>query len=171
MHIISHRSANVKARTGFHGSGESPGAPDVASAVWYDILEMSGDAEIKTMIADYMEKGFLENIIDMFKHDETLYLLIGELMTDERMRVRLGITALVETLVKEDPDRIALSVRGIAALLRSGNPTVRGDAAYLLGIIGHRDALPFLSELLGDENADVKETAREAMEEIRKGEH
>jgi hypothetical protein len=144
---------------------------DAVYAVWYDILEMPGDSDIKRMIADYMEKGFLENIIDMFRHDETLYPLIGELMTDERMRVRLGMTALVETLVKEDPDRIALSVHGIAALLRGGNATIRGDAAYLLGIIGHRDALPFLSELLGDDNADVKETAREAMEEIWKGEH
>ena len=54
--------------------------------------------ELKTMIADYMEKGFLENIIDMFKHDKTLYLFIGELMTDERVRVRLGMSALVETL-------------------------------------------------------------------------
>jgi len=107
----------------------------------------------------------------MFKHDRTLYPLIGELMTDERMRVRLGITALVETLAKEDPDHVTLSLCGIAGLLRNGNPTIRGDAAYLLGIIGHRDALPFLSELLRDENADVKETAREAMEEIRKGEH
>jgi len=27
-------------------------------------------SELKAMIAEYMEKGFLENIIDMFKHDE-----------------------------------------------------------------------------------------------------
>ena len=117
-----------------------------------------------------MEKGFLENIIDMFRADRSLYPLIGELMADERMRVRLGVTALVETLVKEDPGHIGLSVHGIAGLLKDGNPTIRGDAAYLLGIIGHRDALPFLSELLGDSNADVEQTAREAIEEISKGE-
>jgi len=66
------------------------------------------------MIADYMEKGFLENIIDMFKHDKGLYPLIGELMTDERMRVRLGISALVETLAKEDRNTIAGAIREIA---------------------------------------------------------
>jgi len=122
------------------------------------------------MIADYMEKGFLENIIDMFRHDKSLYPLIGELMADERIRVRLGITSLVETLVKEDPGHIALSLQGISKLLRSENPTTRGDAAYLLGIIGNRDALPFLSELLGDTNPDVEQTARESIEEILKGE-
>lgn len=118
------------------------------------------------MIADYMEKGFLENIIDMFKHDRSLYPLIGDLMTDERMRVRLGMSALVETLAKEDPENILISIPAIAALLKSENPTIRGDAVYLLGIIGHRDAVPFLIGALEDENSDVREFAREAIEEI-----
>lgn len=128
------------------------------------IYGMSGD--IKSMIADYMEKGFLENIIDMFKHDRGLYFLVGELMTDERMRVRLGMSALVETLAKDDPDNIPNAVPGIAALLKNGNPTIRGDAAYLLGIIGHLDAIPVLSEALKDENRSVREIAKEAIEEI-----
>jgi hypothetical protein len=127
---------------------------------------MPEDLDIKTMIADYMEKGFLENIIDMFKHDKALYLLIGELMTDERMRVRLGITALVETLAKEDPGHIVKSIPGIAGLLKNDNPTVRGDAVYLLGIIGHGDALPFLEKASGDENPAVRQMATEALEEI-----
>jgi hypothetical protein len=32
---------------------------------------------MKTMIADYMEKGFLDNIIDMFKHDKSLMNMSG----------------------------------------------------------------------------------------------
>jgi hypothetical protein len=32
------------------------------------------------MIADYMEKGFLENIIDMFKNDKSYYPFIGNLL-------------------------------------------------------------------------------------------
>ena len=124
-----------------------------------------------SMIADYMEKGFLENIIDMFKHDKSLYPLIGELMTDERMRVRLGITALVETLANEDRDSIPGSIDSIARLLKEPNSTMRGDAAYLLGIIGHADALPHLEDVLADDNAQVREIAAEAIEEIRKTIH
>jgi len=41
--------------------------------------------DIKMMIADYMEKGFLENIVDMFKHDRSLSPLIADLMRDERI--------------------------------------------------------------------------------------
>lgn len=128
---------------------------------------MPDDFDIKTMIADYMEKGFLENIIDMFKHDKSLYPLIGELMADERMRVRLGMSALVETLVKEDSDNIARSIQSIAALLKDQNPTIRGDAAYLLGIIGQREVIPFLAEAAEDDNPGVREIVREAIEEIR----
>ena len=127
---------------------------------------MPDDFDIKTMIADYMEKGFLGNIIDMFKHDKSLYPLVGELMRDERMRVRLGISALVETLVREDTDNIARSIQSIAVLLKDQSPTIRGDAAYLLGVIGQREVIPFLAEAADDDNPGVREIAREAIEEI-----
>src|SRR5512143_21819 len=126
---------------------------------------MPDDFDIKAMIADYMDKGFLENIIDMFKHDKSLYPLIGELMTDERMRVKLGMSALVETLAKEDRNAIAGAIPGIAHLLRNENPTIRGDAAYLLGIIGQREVLPYLMETADDDNPGVREIVREAIEE------
>ncbi|MCL4475841.1 MAG: HEAT repeat domain-containing protein [Nitrospirae bacterium] len=127
---------------------------------------MPEDIDIKTIIADYMGKGFLENIIDMFKHDRSLYPLIGELMADGRIRVRLGISALVETLAREDPENIVTSIPSIVVLLKNENPTIRGDAVYLLGMVGHRDAVPFLVGALDDENSDVREFAREAIEEI-----
>ncbi len=129
---------------------------------------MNEPFDMTSMIADYMEKGFLENIIDMFRHDKGLYPLIGNLMTDERMRVRLGITALVETLAKEDRDNIPRSIDSIANLLKEHDSTTRGDAAFLLGIIGHTDALPHLENVLSDDNAQVREIAVEAIEEIRK---
>jgi len=122
---------------------------------------------MKAMIGDYMEKGFLENIVDMFKHDRGLYPLIGDLMKDERMRVRLGISALFETLAEEDAGNIALSIPSIVALLDNENPTIRGDAAYLLGITGNREAIPFLSEALHDEHDEVRRIATEAIDEIK----
>lgn len=124
--------------------------------------------ELKKMIADYMEKGFLENIIDMFKHDSSLYSLVGELMTDERVRVRLGMSALVETLGKENPEHIKKAVPGILPLLKNPEPVIRGDAAYLLGIIGHSDSIPLLKEAAeDDENPDVRLIAKEAIEDIK----
>jgi HEAT repeat protein len=118
------------------------------------------------MLADYMEKGFLDNIVDMFKHDKSYYPLIGEMLGDERSRVRIGTVALVETLKSEDADNILLAIPGIAKLLQDTNVTIRGDAAYLLGIIGHKGALPFLVNARDDEHDLVRESIEEAIEEI-----
>lgn len=123
--------------------------------------------ELKKMIADYMENGFLENIIDMFKHDKSLYHLVGELMTDERVRVRLGIAALMETLNKEDAENIHLAVSGIIPLLQNKEPYIRGDAAYVLGIIRDKKVLPILKLIAEqDDNKDVRSIAKEAIEDI-----
>jgi hypothetical protein len=123
---------------------------------------------MKDIIADYMENGFLENIVDMFKYDRSLYPLIGELMADERGRVRLGTVALVEILKKKYFDDILTAIPGIAKLLKNPDPTIRCDAAYLLGIIGHKDAIPFLSEASNDEENDaVEEIIRESIERIQ----
>lgn len=122
---------------------------------------------MKKMITDYMESGFLENIIDMFKHDKSLYPMIGDMLGDERGRVRLGTIALVETLKTEDLDNVLAAVPGVARLLKNPNPTIRGDAAHLLGIIGHKDALPFLLEASDDGNDMVKKIIKESIELIR----
>ncbi len=122
--------------------------------------------DLKIMIADYMENGFLDNIIDMFKHDKNLYEYIADLITDERMRVRIGVTALVETLKKEDPENVIKAIPFILPLLKNQNPVLKGDAAYILGMIGHIDAVPFLKEIVKDEDVNVRTIAKEAIEEI-----
>jgi len=124
------------------------------------------DQSLILLIADHMEDGFLENIIDMFRHDSSLYLLIGNLIQDERVRVRIGITALLEELKKIDAGNISKAVPGLVPLLSAPEPFVRGDAANLLGIIGDRSAVPFLEKLLKDENENVSMTAREAIDDI-----
>ncbi len=124
------------------------------------------DSNLRSMIADYMEAGFLENIIDMFKHDKELYALVGELIQDERVKVRIGITALMEDLKIRDGGNIARAIPHLVPLLKHDDPVVRGDAANLLGIIRDKAAIPFLKKLLFDENPDVKLLAKEAIEEI-----
>jgi HEAT repeat protein len=129
--------------------------------------DSGSDQYLITLIADHMENGFLENIIDMFRHDRNLYTLISSLIQDERVRVRVGITALMEELKKLDEGNISGALPGLLPLLSHTEPFVRGDAANLLGIIGDDRALASLEKLLEDENADVRLIANEAIEEIR----
>ncbi len=119
------------------------------------------------MIADHMENGFLENIVDMFKYDKSYFPFIGTMLGDERMGVRIGTMALIETLKTQDLDNVLLAIPGIAKLLKDPSPTFRGDAAYLLGIIGHEDGLPYLEQARNDENMHVRETVEEAISAIK----
>ncbi len=125
------------------------------------------DNGLKTMILDYMQKGFLDNIIDMFRHDEKLYPLIVDMIKDERMRVRLGAAALVEELVKTSNEPFADVLPAISALLKDPSPMTRGDAAYLLGIIRLEAAISVLLEACNDEDEDVRNIALDAVQEIR----
>ena len=125
------------------------------------------DFDLKKMISDYMEGGMLDNIVDMYKHDDTLYAHIGDLMKDERMRVRIGVTALMEILKKEDPEHIRKAMPSVLPLLQDQNSVVRGDAANLLGIIGEKESLPFLEKILDDEDQNVRTIVKESIEEIK----
>ncbi len=127
---------------------------------------MTGN-DVSAMIADYMERGFLDNIIDMFKHDSALYALIGTLIQDERVRVRIGITALMEEMKVKDGGNILLALPPLLPLVDHSDPIVRGDAANLIGIIGEKEALPFIERLLADEDPHVRLITREAIAEIK----
>jgi hypothetical protein len=124
------------------------------------------DNGMLTMIADHMEKGFLENIIDMFKHDRRLYPIVPAMMSDERSRVRIGTVVLIETLRDEHREEMAGLIPGIGQLLKHETPAIRADAAHLLSIIGHRDALPYLREAEHDDIEPVRQVILESIQEI-----
>ncbi|KWT92167.1 HEAT repeat domain-containing protein [Candidatus Magnetominusculus xianensis] len=119
------------------------------------------------MIADYMEKGFLDNIIDMFRYEPDIYPVAARLISDERMRVRLGAIALLESLVDMNFVYLEAVANSIAPLLKSKGVLIRGDAAYSLGIIGDARHIPQLQDLLDDEIPDVAESAMDSIEAIR----
>jgi HEAT repeat protein len=124
------------------------------------------DHEMKTMLIEYMGKGFLENIIALFKEDRSLYRFLAAMLGDDNLRVRLGATALVEELAAEHREELRSAVPGVIELLRHENPTVRGDAASALGIIRDPSAVGALRVCLHDVHPGVREVARDALLEI-----
>lgn len=123
--------------------------------------------ELKQMVLDHMELGLLENIIDMFRADTSLFPLIIDMLQDERMRVRLGATALVEELQVTHPAQLVEQIPSLGELLKFQSPTVRGDAAYVLGLLKNDKALPYLEAASEDENESVREIVLEAIADIR----
>jgi HEAT repeat protein len=113
-----------------------------------------------------MGRGFLDNIIALFRQDASLYRFIADMLGNDNIRVRLGATALVEELAGERRTELRNAVPGLVALLGHDNPTIRGDAASVLGIIGDQGAKEALQACLKDRHAGVREAVREALEEI-----
>jgi HEAT repeat protein len=123
--------------------------------------------DMQKMIADYMENGLLDNIIDMFRYDKTLYDYIPGLMTDERLRVRIGTIALLETLKKENAESIGQAIKSLIPLLKDKNPLIRGDVAYVLGLIGDQETIPVLEQIINNEDPNVRIIVQEAIEDIQ----
>ncbi len=124
------------------------------------------DHEMKSMLIEYMGKGFLDNIIALFKQDGSLGRFIGDLLGSENLRVRLGTVALVEELAVEHKNTLRSSVPGLIELLGHENPSIRGDAASVLGVIKDRASRHALETCLHDSHPGVREAARDALEEL-----
>jgi HEAT repeat protein len=124
------------------------------------------DYEMKEMLIEYMGKGFLDNIIALFKQDPLLHRFVPDMIGNENIRVRLGATALVEELAELHRDQVKAAVPGLIALLKHENPTIRGDAAFVLGVIRDGSAREALTVSLKDSHPGVREAARDALSEL-----
>ena len=115
------------------------------------------DEELLKVIGDFLEKGFAENIVAMFKKEPELHRLSGELLKDERFMVRMGVAVLYEELAVIRPAEIALAIPGLRPLLADETAYVRGEACNLLGIINNGEALELLAAKSDDPDPQVRE--------------
>jgi thioredoxin-like negative regulator of GroEL len=79
---------------------------------------------------------------------------------EQDFKVQLGISALFEEL--EGSEVLHGAVEELGKLTRNENAKVRADAAHLLSFTHSAEAKAHLQALLNDDNADVREIARDA---------
>lgn len=123
------------------------------------------DEELLQVIADFLAMGHVENIVAMFRQEPRYLAWAGQLLTDERYGVRLGVSVLFEHLVECCPQHLSLSIPGLIAELSHSTSWVRGEAASVLGIIGTKEALAALPGLLDDDDPQVAEIVRDILVE------
>ncbi len=121
---------------------------------------------MRAMLIEYMGKGFLDNIIALFRQDGSVHHFIADMLASEDFRVRIGTVALVEELVRERRSELRAAVPGLIGLLSHESPTIRGDAASVLGMIKDQSARSALEACSRDGHAGVREAARDALEEM-----
>ena len=121
------------------------------------------DAELLQTIGEYLEQGFVENIVSMFKADDQYYRFVGDLLRDERFRVRMGVAVLFEWLIEERLDKVELAIPFLEPVLAEETAYMRGDTLTVLGIIGSERALDLVRKHLSDSDPQVVEIARDIL--------
>ncbi len=122
-------------------------------------------AEMITVIADFLEMGHVENIMAMFKQDASLYALSGELLRDERFMVRMGMAVLFEELKGIRPQEVVLAIPALLPILAEETVWMRGEAVNLLAIIGTSEALAYIKPLADDPEPQVREMVADILSE------
>lgn len=122
------------------------------------------DQELKSVIADFLDQGHVENIVAMFRHEPKYYEWAGELLSDERFTVRLGVAILFEELQTIQPEKLQIAVPSLAELLCSEEPLFRGEAVSILGIIGTEEAIAHIRNHCDDPSPQVREMVQLVLE-------
>jgi hypothetical protein len=101
----------------------------------------------------------------LHRHPEHMSALLP-LLTDEerRINVRIGVGAVFEGLA-ENTDMSAL-VEPLGHLTKHAQVSTRIDACHYLSLTRSVRAVPYLQAALQDDNTEVRETARESLEEL-----
>jgi len=123
------------------------------------------EAELIAVIGDFLELGHVENIMAMFKQDPALYALSGELLRDERFKVRMGMAVLFEEMQAIRPQEVALAIPSLLPVLGEEQPWMRGEAVNLLGIIGTPEALAHIKPLADDPEQQIREMVADILAE------
>lgn len=106
-------------------------------------------------------------LVGMMVREQNIFPAFFGLLTHAEFSARLGAMAAAEELAEQDR---GVALRLVGPLVERFEPsadTVKGDILYVVGKAGDRGALPFLKRVAaGSYPDDVKEAAREAMQDI-----
>jgi len=124
---------------------------------------VSGEAEY---FHELLKSGQLDRVARQVRQRHSALVALLHLLgdTDTELTVRIGVNAVFEGL--EGDARLADAVAPLEKLLAHRDAHVRGDAAHLLSHTHRPEARRLLEPLLQDENADVRDIAREGIERL-----
>lgn len=110
--------------------------------------------------------GNLESVTSFFRDRPDLQEIVDLLMSDERMRIRLGTTAVLEELKNEGVDT-QVAIEKLKPLLKHPAELVRGDVVNLLGILAGSQIIQEIRPLLDDPSDKVRFVVSEVLDELR----
>lgn len=115
---------------------------------------------------ELMTSGSIDKVQQMVEEKPELMQTLFDIMASETSGIsaRIGVGAIIEQFTGRE-----ILIDKIDALGQyCNNPLarVRNDACYYLGLSQHTDARKYLRPLLEDEDDEVREIAKEALEDV-----
>ena len=138
----------------------SPGELD------YWINESTSDSGISHYLGYLLENGKLGNAIESLEQGKVTLQDVIPLLSnpDSKLNVRIGIGAIMETY--EDTVAIREIIPDLISLLQHTHPAIRTDVCHYLSLTHSNDAIEPLTAMLADEDQQVRQTAKEGLEEL-----
>lgn len=157
---------------------------NVRSVPWvkigpFELVGLRSKSELKQWIdrvnepqamADYygelMTTGEIDKVIELVnKSPETFAALITLMANPETtLSVRIGVGAIVENFAGSE--LLKQNIELLAKYTQDKDSRVRNDACFYLGLSRDRAAEPYIRKMLDSEDAETREIAEEALEEI-----
>ena len=120
-----------------------------------------GDYFVELMTSGEINK--VQHIIEQQpEYFPALLNLISE--TGTNLSARVGAGAIIEDMA--GTKLLKQHIPLLAKFSQSEEANLRNDACYYLGLTQDKSAIPHIKNCLNDENSDVKETAKEALDDI-----
>jgi len=128
----------------------------------------ASDLGVKTYFYEMLKSGKLNKVERMIRNDPQRAALLVALLLDANasMAVRIGIGAVLEEF--QGTGLTDAMISGLGEMMQNRDRLSRADACHFLSLIGGVAVIPYLKHGLDDEDAEVREIAQEALDEMGK---
>lgn len=130
------------------------------------LLKSGSEAWVSTM-KSHLSSGALELALAAARADKDAMAVLPFLLTEPEVGIHVGVLSAIEELALNDKGKALQLCGPLCDLLGDVSPQTRGDAAYGLGLLGVQEAVKPLEACLDDQDPDVRETVKDALEMIR----
>lgn len=135
-----------------------------------EVLSASRPEELSvSAMRTMLEEGNASRLAELMIESGDLYPAFLELLTHEKWPVRLGAMVAMEELAARDRKLAATAVDPLWQKFPELEDSIRGDMIYIMGESGDEKVIPLFKSIInGGFNDEIKETAKEALENIVK---
>ena len=127
---------------------------------------VSSEHGVVEYLSEMLQQGEVNKVLRLVEKNHSITDDMLKLLTnaDEVMNVRLGISVVIEEYASSD--WFQQYIPQLAELITHADPRVRADACHYLSLTNNIDVVPIISALLNDASEDVREVARESLDDL-----